>query len=437
MSKSKSGYRRVKWLFGKEIEVPDEWIKTNLNAVCRSIRDGTHTPPRRTSSGIPLLSAQNIMNNGINWKEHFSYISKYDFEQITKNNKISINDILITIVGTIGRVCVAQDNNEFTVQRSVAILKLRDSIVPQFLNYYMQSLWFIQIIQQKSSGVAQKGVYLNDLKQIKIFYPDSKIEQKKIASILSGVDALIESTQEVIAKTERLKKGLMQKLLTKGIEHTKFKKTNGLFRKEIKIPEEWSSCQLKDASMLSAGGTPSTFAKEFWNNGTIPWVSSSEVKNNRIIDSDKKITKLGLENSAAKLFPKGTVLIAITGFGMTRGRSAILEINASTNQSVVGIQSKREILDEEFLWYLLQNQYWVIRNFAQGSQQPGLNLDILEKFQICVPNNISEQQKIASILSGVDAYIQRNQEYKKKMELLKKGLMQKLLTGQIRVKVDH
>ena len=87
MSKSKSGYRRVKWLFGKEIEVPDEWIKTNLNAVCRSVRDGTHTPPRRISSGIPLLSAQNIMNNGINWKEHFSYISKYDFEQITKNNK--------------------------------------------------------------------------------------------------------------------------------------------------------------------------------------------------------------------------------------------------------------------------------------------------------------------------------------------------------------
>ena len=131
-------------------------------------------------------------------------------------------------------------------------------------------------------------------------------EQTKIASILSGVDALIESTQRVIEKTERLKKGLMQKLLTKGIEHTKFKKINGLFRKEIKIPEEWSRCQLKDTSMLGAGGTPSTFAKEFWNNGTIPWISSSEVKNNRIIDSDKKITKLGLENSAAKLFPKGT-----------------------------------------------------------------------------------------------------------------------------------
>ena len=92
---------------------------------------------------------------------------------------------------------------------------------------------------------------------------------------------------------------------------------------------------------------------------------------------------------------------------------------------------------ENFCGIYYKNQYWVIRNFAQGSQQPGLNLDILEKFQICVPNNISEQQKIASILSGVDAYIQKNQEYKKKMELLKKGLMQKLLTGQIRVKVDH
>ena len=157
-----------------------------------------------------------------------------------KITKISINDILITIVGTIGRVCVAQNNNEFTVQRSVAILKLRDSIVPQFLNYYMQSLWFIQILQQKSSGVAQKGVYLNDLKQIKIFYPDSKIEQQKIASILSGVDALIELTQKTIEKTERLKKGLMQKLLTRGISHMEFKKVKWLFGKEIEIPEEWN-----------------------------------------------------------------------------------------------------------------------------------------------------------------------------------------------------
>ena len=107
------------------------------------------------------------------------------------------------------------------------------------------------------------------------------------------------------------------------------------------------------------------FPKEFWNNGDIPWISSSEVKNNRITHSEKMITKLGLENSATRIFPKGTVLIAITGFGMTRGRSAILEINATTNQSIVGIQPKVDIIDSLFLWYSLQKMYYTIRNLLK------------------------------------------------------------------------
>ena len=433
MSKSKSGYRRVKWIFGKEIEVPDEWIKTNLNAICRSIRDGTHTPPRRTSSGIPLLSAQNIMNNGINWKEHFSYISKYDFEQITKNNKISINDILITIVGTIGRVCVAQDNNEFTVQRSVAILKLRDSIVPQFLNYYMQSLRFIQIIQQKSSGVAQKGVYLNDLKQIKIFYPDSKIEQQKIASILSGVDALIESTQKTIEKTGRLKKGLMQNLLTKGISHTKFKKVKSFFGKYDQIPEIWKHDEIQNiCDKITSGGTPSRNNLKYYK-GKIMWIKSGELNDTFILDSEEKITKKGLNESSAKLFTKGTILIAM--YGATIGRTGIITKESATNQAICAILPVKSI-NSFYLQQLLIFKKNILISFGMGAGQPNINQEIIKTFFISLPP-LLEQQKIASILSRVDAYIQKSQEYKKKMERLKKELMQKLLTGQIRVKVDH
>ena len=433
MSKSKSGYRRVKWLFGKEIEVPDEWIKTNLNAVCRSVRDGTHTPPRRISSGIPLLSAQNIMNNGINWKEHFSYISKYDFEQITKNNKISINDILITIVGTIGRVCVAQNNNEFTVQRSVAILKLRDSIVPQFLNYYMQSLWFIQIIQQKSSGVAQKGVYLNDLKQIKIFYPDSKIEQKKIASILSGVDALIESTQKVIEKTERLKKGLMQKLLVSGINHTKFKKVQTHFGKYKKIPEKWESVTIECvADKLLSGGTPSTFISEYWT-GNIAWTKGATLTTHYLTKGERLISKMGLKNSSSSIIPKDNLLVVSR---VSIGNISINKIDMAINQDITAIILNTSLCSTEFLYWSLLSSIDILVSFSQGTTIQGFTRKDLSNQIILLPPP-QEQQKIASIMSRVDAHIQKNQEYKKKMERLKKGLMQKLLTGQIRVKVDH
>ena len=421
MNKLRSGNKKIKWLFGKAIEIPKWWEVQKLEQLT-DIVDSKRVPIKESERGgkhgkYPYYGTSGIVDH----IDDFIFNEKLlCLAEDGENLRSRVLPIAFTIEG------------KTWVNNHVHVLRVKETIDHYFLKSFLNNTSLLKYV----ASTAQPKLNQKDMRSIQIICPKLE-EQTKIASIFSGVDALIELTQEVIEKTERLKKGLMQKLLTKGIEHTKFKKTNGLFRKEIKIPEEWSSCQLKDISMLSAGGTPSTFAKEFWNNGTIPWVSSSEVKNNRIIDSDKKITKLGLENSAAKLFPKGTVLVAITGFGMTRGRSAVLEINASTNQSVVGIQPKREILDGEFLWYLLQNQYWVIRNFAQGSQQPRLSLGILEKFQICVPNNISEQQKIASILSGVDAYIQKNQEYKKKMELLKKGLMQKLLTGQIRVKVDH
>ena len=421
----------MKGLFAKYEEIPQDWKVTKIGDISDNSAGGT--PSRLNylyweNGTVPWISSGEIKNKLVLTSRE--KITKLGLKK-SAAKIFSKGSILLAITGqgkTRGMTGLLGINS--STNQSVVGIKTHDGVSNYYLWYYLQNQY--NKLRGISQGSNQGGLNLKLINNYKIFLP-SLHEQQKIASILSGVDALIELTQQIVEKTERLKKGLMQNLLTRGIGHTKFKKVKWLFGKEIEIPEGWSSCQLKDTSMLSAGGTPSTFVKEFWNNGTIPWISSSEVKNNRIISSDKKITKFGLENSAAKLFPKGTVLVAITGFGMTRGRSAILEINATTNQSVVGIQSKKETLDEKFLWYLLQNQYWIIRNFAQGSQQPGLNLDILKKFQICIPNSMSEQQKIASILSGVDAYIQKNQQYKEKLERLKKGLMQKLLTGKIRV----
>ena len=207
-----------------------------------------------------------------------------------------------------------------------------------------------------------------------------------------------------------------------------YKLVKSFFGKYEEIPEDWSRKSLNEIGELSAGGTPSTFNKDYWDEGTIPWVSSGEVKNNRISDSEKKITESGLKNSAAKLFPTGTILVAITGFGMTRGRTSILEIDASTNQSVIGIISEDNIANNEFVWFALQKQYQTLRNFAQGTQQPGLNLDILKKFRLFLPNNVTVQHKIASILSNVDSLINQTQKIIEQTQRLKKGLMQKILT---------
>jgi type I restriction enzyme, S subunit len=102
------------------------------------------------------------------------------------------------------------------------------------------------------------------------------------------------------------------------------------------IPEDWKVRKLEELADLQAGGTPSRFKNEYWENGTIPWLSSGEVRNNIVNSANEKITELGLSKSAARLFSKGTILIAITGQGLTRGRTALLGIDCTTNQSIVG-----------------------------------------------------------------------------------------------------
>jgi len=193
------------------------------------------------------------------------------------------------------------------------------------------------------------------------------------------------------------------------------------------IPDEWDIKKLEELSDLNAGGTPSRFVNSYWDNGTIPWLSSGEVKNNVIYSSNEKITEVGLSESAAKLFPKGTVLIAITGQGLTRGRTALLGIESTTNQSVVGIVCNKSIMNNMFLWYYLQSQYWKLRSISQGSNQAGLNLALLNSYMILVPP-LLEQQKIASILSKVDELIQKTDQIIEQTQRLKKGLMHRLLT---------
>ena len=121
-------------------------------------------------------------------------------------------------------------------------------------------------------------------------------EQQKIASILSGVDALIESTQKVIEKTERLKKGLMQKLLVSGIKHTKFKKVQTHFGKYKKIPEKWESVTIECvADKLLSGGTPSTFISEYWT-GNIAWTKGVTLTTHYLTKGEK----IDFQNGSSK-----------------------------------------------------------------------------------------------------------------------------------------
>lgn len=140
------------------------------------------------------------------------------------------------------------------------------------------------------------------------------------------------------------------------------------------------------------GGTPSRKIAEYWG-GDVPWVSSGEVANCRISATRERITERGLKNSNAKLYPAGTVLIAMIGEGKTRGQAAILDIAAATNQNAAGALVDPEVLDSEFTWRWALSEYERTRAVGRGGNQPALNGQKVRELTISIPP-LDEQREI-------------------------------------------
>lgn len=191
--------------------------------------------------------------------------------------------------------------------------------------------------------------------------------------------------------------------------------------------ELWSSTTVKDFSKLTAGGTPSTKNPEYWEGGAIPWLSSGEVHKKRIRFSDGFISEQGMKNSAAKLIPIKTLLVALAGQGKTRGTVAITEIETTTNQSIAGIIADEKVCLPDFLFFNLDSRYNELRSLSGGSGRAGLNLKILGDVDVLLPS-LPEQKKIATILTSMDDVIENTQARIAKLQDLKKATMNELLT---------
>ena len=193
------------------------------------------------------------------------------------------------------------------------------------------------------------------------------------------------------------------------------------------IPSEWAISKIGELTEIKTGGTPSTKCEKYWKDGDIPWMASGDVNKKIINEVDARITKSGMENSAAKLLPKDTVMIALNGQGKTKGTVAYLNIELTCNQSLAGFLPSYNVFNSKYLYYNLQSRYFEIRGLAGDGARNGLNLGLLREILIPIPS-IKEQEKIASILSTVDEQIDNVDALIEKNKELKKGLMQTLLT---------
>lgn len=196
---------------------------------------------------------------------------------------------------------------------------------------------------------------------------------------------------------------------------------------------EWDTSKIDKIASVTSGGTPSRANPEYWN-GDIPWVTTSLVDFNVIHSAEEFITKEGVNNSSAKLFPKDTILMAMYGQGITRGKVAILGIEATTNQACCAIKLK-DGYETQFIFQNLMNRYDEIRDLSNDGGQKNLSAGIIKDIEISIPSK-GEQTKIATFLSAVDEKISQLTQKHQLLSQYKQGMMQKLFSQQIRFKAD-
>ena len=195
------------------------------------------------------------------------------------------------------------------------------------------------------------------------------------------------------------------------------------------IPDQWQVRQIRDVATISSGSTPNRENPQYWG-GDIPWVTTGELESGTVTSTREMISKKALEETSLKIYPAGTLLMAMYGQGKTRGTTAMLGIDATINQACAAITVEQG--SKEYLFYLLQSAYADIRKLSNTGNQENLNAEIIRTFPV-IYAPIDEQQQIADILSEQDKYIELKENLLAEKQRQKKYLMQQLLTGKKRL----
>ncbi len=321
--------------------------------------------------------------------------------------------IILTIQGSIGRVCITQ--YDAYVDRTLLIF---ESFKEQFDKYFFLLKIFkkFEIEKEKAPGGIIKTITKEALSSFEISYPTNQLEQTAIATVLFDTDALIENLEKLIAKKRAIKQGTMQQLLTGK------KRLPGFSGK-------WKLKKLGEITEMNSGGTPPSKVKSYYG-GHLMWASIADMTSigKYISDTEKKLTEMGLANSSARIFPKNTVLYAMYA---SIGECCIASNTIATSQAILGIRCGSKI-NNIYLYYYLNSIKDKVKLLGQQGTQSNLNKGMVENFELGLPEP-AEQTAIAAVLSDMDTEIEKLENKLTKYRQIKIGMMQQLLTGKIRI----
>lgn len=329
------------------------------------------------------------------------------------------------------------DTEDYVVSTKLMVLRnINSEVDNKYFYYFLTNDSMLNILQDRAENriCSFPQITFDLLCDYKIRVPDIAA-QKKIASILSSLDAKIDLNNRINAELEAMAKALYDYWFVQFDFPNKngkpYKSSGGkmVWNEELKreIPAGWEVQKLGNVLKTSLGGTPSTHNKSFWENGTHHWLNSGEVADFPVVTSELKITGEAIKKSATELLPKGTCLLSIT----RHLRPTILAIDAGANQSVVGIKESGNI-KSCFIYPFLKNEIPRLMQLRTGAQQPHINKEIVDDSSIVIPDSkalVSYNQQTKPLYDQIINNAFQNQH----LSSLRDWLLPMLMNGQVTV----
>jgi type I restriction enzyme S subunit len=362
---------------------------------------------------VPLLVGSNV-SEGVIDASSANRITEASNSALSAS-RLTSGDLVTVRVGEPGVTAVVPPELDGCNCASMMIVRKHPSFNSHWLCAVMNSRLGRSQVEHVQYGTAQKQFNISDAVNFKFATPPRQ-EQDAIAVVLGDIDALLAGLDRLIAKKRDLKQAAMQQLLT---GQTRLPGFQG----------EWEIRRLGELADMGSGGTPLSSVPAFYGGG-IPWVSIADMTSSGrlIATTDKTLTSLGVERSAAQLLPVGTVLYAMYA---SLGECCIAGVPVTTSQAILGIRPKQR-LTGDFLYYFLISMKEKVRTLGQQGTQANLNKGIVQDFRIALPSR-EEQMAIAAVLSDMDAELAALEARRDKTRALKQGMMQELLTGRTRL----